>query len=63
MTRRRKPKHPGGRPVTTGRGSAGRRVNVCVSEDEYQELTQATTRADAASVAAWIRSVALRAAR
>jgi hypothetical protein len=60
---RRKAKHPGGRPVTTGRGSAGRRVNVCVSETEYQALTLATTRAEAASVAAWVRDVALRAAK
>jgi uncharacterized protein (DUF1778 family) len=60
MAPKPKPKGPG-RPVTTGRGHDGERINVRVSAAELATLERAAAR-DGETVAAWVRRVALRAA-
>lgn len=52
------PKRAPGRPVTTGRGHDGARINVRVTPDERATLERAAKRAGE-TVAAWVRRVAL----
>jgi hypothetical protein len=58
MPRKPKPK-PVGRPVSTGRGHDGHRVNVRLSADEFEKVSAAADRDGAESVASWVRAVAL----
>lgn len=61
MTKRTK-KHPGGRPVSTGRGHDGERVNVRLSAAEARDVRAAAER-DGQTVAAWVRDAAVKEAR
>lgn len=60
---RRPQKHPGGRPVTTGRGlPSARPILVRVSDEEREEIQAAADRAGQ-PLSTWVREQALRAAR
>lgn len=52
-----------GRPVETGRGHDGQRVNVRFSAAEYAAVRAAAERDGAETVAQWVREVALAMAR
>lgn len=61
MAAKRQPKpRPVGRPVSTGRGHDGHRINVRLSAEEFAAVEAAADRDGAESVAAWVRDVALK---
>lgn len=55
---KKKAKRPG-RPVTTGRGHDGVRVNVRLSASEYAAIKRRADLEGADSVAAWMRAMVM----